>query len=109
MGGILQAGVRAFRPGQYAATRDGLTAFIYEVDHEENQIAICERDEERTVSASELTNWSPQNGSRVTEIDNEGSPVGIVVEAGEEISQVVWTGLRSQVSFVNSRLEPVWD
>jgi hypothetical protein len=47
--------------------------------------------------------------ARVTEIDNEDSPVGIVVEAGEGISLVVWKNLRRQVSWVNSCLEPIWD
>jgi hypothetical protein len=44
----------------------------------------------------------------VTEAGNEDSPVGIVVEAGEEISQVVWKNLRRQVSWVNASLQPVW-
>lgn len=98
----------AFEAGQYARTSDGFTAYIYGRDYEENQIAICERDEERTASASELIPWVPQNGDRVAEADNEGSPVGTIVDAGVEVSLVVWKGLLSQVSFANSRLFPVW-
>jgi hypothetical protein len=59
--------VRAFKVDQYVTTSDGLTGYIYEDNgsHEESgpyQIAICERDEERSVSASELTLWKSKPG-----------------------------------------------
>jgi hypothetical protein len=101
-------GHRLFKADQYVNTSDGLTGYIYEDSGSEYQIAICEHDEERCISASELMPWSPQNGDRVVEAGNEGSPVGIVVDAGEEISLVVWRGLQRQVSWVNSCLQPVW-
>jgi hypothetical protein len=109
--GGYQVGNRAFKTGQYVNTTDGFKGYIFG-NCEENRtyhVAVCEHDEERCVSASGLTPWSPQNGERVTEIDNENSPIGIIVEAGEEESSVVWTGLRRQVSWFNSHLEPVWD
>jgi hypothetical protein len=107
---IIQAGrsVREFRGGQYANTSDGFTGFIYADNGGHYQVAICEHDEERRCSASELTPWTPKNGDRVVEADNDDSPIGTVVEAGEEISLVVWKGLMRQVSFVNSCLEPAW-
>lgn len=99
----------AFEAGQYVKTSDGFTAYIY---HREEsrlyQVAICEHDEGRTASASDLTPWSPQNGERVVEADNEDSPLGTIVEAGDEASLVVWKNLRRQVSWVNSCLEPAW-
>jgi hypothetical protein len=101
------AGQGTFKTGQYVNTSDGFTGYIYE-DNGEYQIAICERDEERSVTASDLTRWSPRNGERVVETGNDNSLIGIVVEAGNEISEVVWKGLLRQVSFVNSCLEPVW-
>jgi hypothetical protein len=106
--------MKAFKVGQYVNTSDGFTAFVYadcgsRVESNPYQIAICERDEERSATASELTPWSPQNGERVVEAGNESSPAGIVVETGEEISQVVWKNLHRQVSWVNSCLEPAWD
>ena len=97
-------GIRAFKTDQYVTTSDGFTAYIYGRD----QIAICERDEERSVSASELTLWVPKVGERVTEAGNEDSPVGIIVDAGEENSLVVWTGFLRQVSWLNTGLEPAW-
>jgi hypothetical protein len=101
--GVTQVGIRAFKAGQFAKTSDGFTAYIYGRD----QIAICERDEERAASASELTTWSPQNGDRVVEAG--GTATGIVVEVGVEESLVVWKGLLRQVSFLNTCLEPAWD
>lgn len=55
-------GKRSFRVGQYVTTSDGLTGFIYDddggpEDGRPYEIAICERDEERFASASELTLW----------------------------------------------------
>jgi hypothetical protein len=104
---------RAFATGKYVNTQDGLTAYIYDDNGKSEEsrpyrVAICEHDEERSLSANELTLWTPKPGQRVTEIDNEDSPVGIVVEAGEDISQVVWKNLRRQVPWVNSSLEPIW-
>jgi hypothetical protein len=54
--------VGALKIGRYVNTQDGLTAFIFEGDREESptyQVAICERDEERTASANELALWVP--------------------------------------------------
>jgi hypothetical protein len=58
---------RAFKVDQYVTTSDGLTGDIYEDtgQHEEKrpyQIAICEHDEERWVSASDVTLWVPKLG-----------------------------------------------
>lgn len=97
-----------FRVDQYVNTNDGFIGYIFEDTGSAYRIAICERDEECTHLECELTPWSPQNGERVVEADNEDSPVGIVVDAGDEISLVVWRGLQRQVSWVNSCLEPVW-
>lgn len=46
-----------FLTGQYVNTQDGLTAYIYGQNDESltYQIAICDHDEERSASASELT------------------------------------------------------
>jgi hypothetical protein len=55
-------GHRLFKVGQYATTTDGLTGFIFEDTGSAYNIAICEHDEERSVSASELTLWSPKAG-----------------------------------------------
>jgi hypothetical protein len=99
--------VGALEAGQYARTSDGFTAYIYGRDHEENHVAICRHNEERTALANELTPWSPQNGERVVEAGNEGG-LGIVVEAGDEESLVVWKGFLRQVSWLNTNLEPVW-
>jgi hypothetical protein len=71
------------------------------------RVALYCDETDENFSASELTTWSPQNGEHVTEIDNNNSPIGIIVEAGEEESLVVWTGLHRQVSWFNSHLEPV--
>jgi hypothetical protein len=69
VGGLIQAdcGTRAFKVDQYVNTSDGLTGYIYEDnggDEESRpyQIAICEHDEERSVSASEVALWSPKAG-----------------------------------------------
>jgi hypothetical protein len=99
-----------FKGGRYARTRtlDGIVC-ILGCEDGRYQTAHTERDEEGWYSHSELAAWSPKAGERVTEIDNEDSPVGIVVEAGDEISLVVWKNLRRQVSWVNSCLEPVWE
>jgi hypothetical protein len=97
-----------FKVDQYVNTSDGFIGYIFEDTGSAYRIAICERDEERDVSASELALWMPKAGRCVAEIDNEDSPVGIVVDAGEEISLVVWRGLQRQVSWVNSCLQPVW-
>jgi hypothetical protein len=61
---------RVFEQGQYVRTSDGFTGYIYEDsgDPEESrtyQIVICERDEERLVSASEVTLWVPKAGDEV--------------------------------------------
>jgi hypothetical protein len=61
--------IRAFKVDQYVSTSDGLTGYVYQDNgnHEENdpyQIAICERDEERCSSASELTLWTPKAGEQ---------------------------------------------
>jgi len=67
VGGIAQAdSVRAFKVDQYVNTADGFTGYIYDDngDHEESgpyRIAICERDEERRCSASELILWEHLN------------------------------------------------
>jgi hypothetical protein len=101
-------GIRAFKAGQYVNTPDGFTALIYGRDHEENQIAICQHDEERSACDSELTPWSPRNGERVAEAGNEHSPLGIVVEAGEGTSLVVWKNFLRQQTWLHADLEPAW-
>jgi hypothetical protein len=94
--------------GGYARTTNG-TVFILGCEGGSYQTASTERDEECEYPASDLTHWSPQNGGLVVEAGNDDSPVGIVVEAGVEISLVVWRSLQRQVSWVNSCLEPAWD
>jgi hypothetical protein len=68
-----------------------------------------DRDEEGEFFASDLTSWSPQNGERVTEVGNEHSPIGIVVEAGEGASLVVWNNFLRQQTWLHADLEPAWD
>jgi hypothetical protein len=95
--------------GQYVInTSDGLIGFIFADKEGRYEVAVCERDEERRYSASELIPWVPKAGERVTEINNEDGAIGIVVEAGETISLVKWDNLNRHVSWVNSSLEPVW-
>jgi hypothetical protein len=94
--------------GQRYARKDGIVYIFGCEDSRYRTVARTDRDEERNCSAKDLTAWKPRNGERVTEIDNEGSPVGIVVEAGELASLVVWGSLRRQVSWKNSCLEPIW-
>lgn len=60
-------GHRLFKVDQYVNTLDGLTGYVYADNgsHEENrtyEVAICERDEERFCSASELSLWVPKAG-----------------------------------------------
>jgi hypothetical protein len=62
-------GIRAFKVDQYVNTADGFTGYVYEDNggHEESRpyrIAFCAQDEERNVSASELTLWAPKAGER---------------------------------------------
>jgi hypothetical protein len=66
--------VRALKVDQYVNTTDGLTGYIFEdnggyEDSRPYRIAICERDEERSVSASEVSLWIPEPG------DNNSEPV----------------------------------
>jgi hypothetical protein len=96
-----------FKAGTYARISDDIV-FIQGFSGGSYQAVRTDRDEEGEYSASDLTPWKPMNGQRVTEIDNDDGPVGIVVESGEEISLVVWKNLRRQVGWVNSCLEPVW-
>jgi hypothetical protein len=93
--------------GGHARTVDGIV-FIVGCKDNLYQTVRTDRDEEGEYSASNLTPWSPQNGELVIEAGNENSSIGIVVEAGEGASLVVWSGLQRQVSFVNSCLEPIW-
>lgn len=93
--------------GQYVRTPAGV-GMIFGKTESQYEIALVERDEEVTFSAPDLIAWTPEDCERVTDIDNEDSPVGIVVEAGEEISQVVWKNLRRQAAWGNSYLEPAW-
>jgi hypothetical protein len=99
--------VQAFRGGQYANTSDGI---VFILGYKENlyQAVRTDRDEEGEYFECELTPWSPQDGEQVTEVDNEDGPIGIIVEACEDISMVVWKGLRRQAPWANSCLEPVW-
>jgi hypothetical protein len=96
-----------FKAGEYARTVDGIV-LILNFGVGSFRTVRTDGEEERVYLASDLTPWSPQNDERVVEANNEDSPIGIVVDGGEDISLVVWKNLRSQVSFVNSRLEPVW-
>jgi hypothetical protein len=96
-----------FRADTYARVSDGIV-YILGDGGGSYQTVRTDREEYGEYSACDLTPWSPQDDERVVEANNEDSPVGVVVDAGEDISLVVWRGLRSQVSFVNSRLEPVW-
>jgi hypothetical protein len=97
-----------FKADTYARTSDGIV-YIFGYEDSRYQAVRTDCEEEGEYFSSDLTPWSPQNGERVTEADNERSPIGIVVEAGEDISQVVWKNLWQQVPWVNSRLEPAWD
>ena len=74
-------GLRAFQPGQHVRTYDGLTGYIYEDNGAPDedrpyQIAIYERDEERSVSASEVTLWVPNAGDRIVERSFEDGEKG---------------------------------
>jgi hypothetical protein len=105
-GGLQMVGA-VFKAGTYARTPDGIV-YIQGCDGGRYLTISTERDEEHKYSRSKLAAWSPKAGERVTEIDNDSSPVGIVIEAGEEISLVRWDCLLRQLSWINSCLEPVW-
>jgi hypothetical protein len=98
--------MHTFKTGQYVTTSDGFTGFIYGHDGGRYEVAICEHDEERRCSASDLKPWVPKDGERVTEANNEHSPTGTIIEAGEETSIVVWPPLRRQVEWCSRHLEP---
>jgi hypothetical protein len=91
----------------YARMADGVV-YILAYEDDRYRTVRTDRDEQGEYLASDLTPWSPQNGERVTEANNEYGVTGTVVEAGEEISLVKWDSLRRQVSWVNSSLEPIW-
>jgi hypothetical protein len=96
-----------FKAG-YVRTQDDI-GLIFGCEQDSCQIAICGHDEERSVSASDLTPWVPRKGDCVTEARNEDSPIGFVVYAGEETSEVVWGGLFiRQQTWLNKNLEPAW-
>ncbi|HTB04136.1 MAG TPA: hypothetical protein VK804_27025 [Bradyrhizobium sp.] len=97
----------SIKVGQYARTSDGIV-FIQGLCGGSYQAVRTDREEEREYLASDLTPWKPQDGDRVTEVGNEYSPIGIVVEAGAEQALVAWKSLLRHVSFVNAGLEPVW-
>ena len=96
-----------FKTGQYARIKDGIV-FILGYENNRYQAVRIDRDEEREYFASDLTPWSPQNDDRVVELYNEDTPTGIIIDAGENESSVVWKGLLRQASWVNSTLEPAW-
>ena len=113
MGGIIQADcrVRAFKVDQYVNTSDGFTGYIFEDNgnREENrpyQIAICERDEERCVSASELTLWSPKAGDPV--VDSHGEVGEFLHTYGDDTSVVKWKSFPLPEIRFNTNLEPIW-
>jgi hypothetical protein len=97
-----------FKAGAYARTSDGIV-FIQGFDGGSYQAVRTDRDEERDYSASDLTPWSPQDGDRVTEINNEDGVTGIVVYEGEGTSEVVWKGFIRQQTWLNKNLEPAWN
>jgi hypothetical protein len=94
--------------GRYARTLEGIV-YIFGYEDNRYQTVRTDRDEERSVSASELTLWKPRNGERVKELGNDDGVTGTILEPGEEISLVKWDCLLRQVSWVNSCLEPAWD
>jgi hypothetical protein len=97
-----------FKAGTYARTSDGIV-LIQGFDGGSCQVVSTERDEEREYLASDLMPWSPQDGERVTEINNEDSPVGFIVYEGDGTSEVVWKGFVRQQTWLNKNLEPAWD
>jgi hypothetical protein len=114
-GAIIQAdSVRAFKPGQYVNTSDGFTAYVYDDNglHEENrpyQVAICEHDEERCYSASELTMWIPKAGDGVVEANCGDGEIGQFLHTyGDDTSVVKWKSFPLPEIRLNSSLEPIW-
>jgi hypothetical protein len=95
-----------FKAG-YVRTQDGI-GFIFGCEGDRYQVVSVERDEERSVSASDLTPWTPRKSDRVTEAGNEDSPIGFVVYAGEGTSEVVWEGFIRQQTWLNKNLDPAW-
>jgi hypothetical protein len=113
--GGYQVGNRAFKTGQYVKTSDGFRGYIFgeSGDREENrtyQVAICERDEERNVPASELTWWSPKASERVIEANNENCVIGIVIDVFDECRALVkWQGFTRLQSWLYADLERACD
>jgi hypothetical protein len=113
--GGYQVGNRAFKTGQYVKTSDGFRGYIFgdSGDCEENQpyqIAICERGEERCVSASELALWSPKASERVIEANNEDCVIGTVIDVFDECRALVkWQGFTRLQSWLYADLEPAYD
>jgi hypothetical protein len=101
----------AFKVGQYVNTSDGFTAFIYadcgrREESRPYQIAICEHDEERSVSASELTLWVPKAGESV--MDAHGEVGEFLHTYGDATSVVKWKSFPLPEIRLNSGLEPIW-
>jgi hypothetical protein len=105
---------RAFKVGQYANTTDGLTGYIYEDNGGDDecrpyQVAICEHDEERCCSASELVLWSPKSGEPIVEANCEDGEVGEYLHAyGDGTSVVKWKSFPLPEIRLNTSIEPVW-
>jgi len=113
VGGLIETGfdVRAFKAGQYVNTADGFTGYVFEDngDNEDGpyQVAICEHDEERRCSASELILWAPKAGDSVVEANSENGVQGIVVDIDDDGRSVVkWKCFLQTQTWFNTNLEP---
>jgi hypothetical protein len=108
-------GNRAFKTGQYVKTSDGFIGYIFgdSGDLEENKpyrVAICERNKERNISASELTLWSRKASERVVEANNENCVIGIVIDVFDECRALVkWPGFTRLQSWPYADLETACD
>jgi hypothetical protein len=113
VGGIIQAdSIRAFKPGQYVNTSDGLTGYVFwdNGGREEDrpfEIAICERDEERCCSVSELTLWVPKPGDSI--VDCEDGEIGEFLHTYDDDTSVVkWKSFSIPEIRLNTTIEPIW-
>ena len=97
---------RLFESGQYVTTADGLTGYIHEDNGGVYQIVLCERDEERTVSAGEVTLWMPKAGDEVA--NAEGETGEFLHRYDERTSVVRWSEFPLPQIWLTSKLEPVW-
>ncbi|SDE12502.1 hypothetical protein SAMN05216337_102069 [Bradyrhizobium brasilense] len=101
---------RAFAGGNYVTTADGFTGYVHEENGAVYHIALCERDEERTVLASEVTSWTPKAGDKVTRRNCEDAEVGEFLHLyGDDLCVVKWKSFPLPEIRLCTQIEPAWD